>query len=74
MRVRPAGASRRGCGRRGRAVGESLEGDIETSVVVTRRRWRRTVLESGWPALRREARTASASGGSSALDEQREGR
>ena len=31
--------------------------------LLTRRRWRRTVLESGWPALRRAARTASASGG-----------
>ena len=31
--------------------------------LLTRRRWRRTVLESGWPALRRVARPASASGG-----------
>ena len=34
--------------------------------LLTRRRWRRTVLESGWPALRRAARTASASGGGGA--------
>ena len=34
--------------------------------LLTRRRWRRTVLESGWPALRRAARTASGSGGGGA--------
>ena len=30
--------------------------------LLTRRRWRRAVLESGWPALRRAARTVSVRG------------